>query len=373
MSFDLIQKKLGFGLMRLPMIGEEIDIKASSEMVDAFIDAGFNYFDTAHGYLNGKSESAVKSCLSSRYPREAFLLTTKLTDTYFKTESEIRPLFQKQLEACGVDYFDFYLMHAQNSKNFQKFKECNAYEIAFALKKEGKIRHVGLSFHDKAEVLDKILTEYPEIEVVQIQFNFMDYEDPSIQGRKCYEVCVKHHKPVIIMEPIKGGNLVNIPESALKVYSDLGNASPASYAIRYTAGFPDVIMVLSGMSNLDQLKDNISFMKDFIPLNEEESSAVAKVRNIILNLNMINCTTCRYCLSECPKNIAIPDLFALMNTKQLYQDWNPVFYYNTVHTSEGRKASDCIKCAKCERVCPQHLPIRDLLVKVAMEFETSST
>ena len=208
---ERINKKLGFGLMRLPMKDGEVDIEQTCLMVDEFIKAGFNYFDTAHGYLSGKSEKAAKTCLTSRYPRESFILTNKLTDEYFKTNDDIRPFFESQLELCGVDYFDFYLMHAQNKARFRYFKERNAYETAIELKKEGKIRHFGISFHDRAEVLDAILSEYPQIEVVQIQFNYLDYDDIGVQSRKCYEVCRKHNKPVLVMEPVKGGSLVKLP------------------------------------------------------------------------------------------------------------------------------------------------------------------
>ena len=242
---DKIKKNFGFGCMRLPMIGEDVDIEQTRQMVDLFLKEGFNYFDTAHGYIQGKSELAVRECLTSRYPREQYILTDKLTGNYFKKEEDIRPFFESQLEACGVDYFDFYLMHSQGSGNFPHFKSCRAYETAFELKKEGKIRHVGMSFHDTAEVLDQILTEYPQIEVVQIQFNYLDYEDPKIQSRLCYEVCRKHNKPIIIMEPVKGGSLVNLPKIAGDVLDELQGGSPASYAIRYAAGFPGVMMVLS--------------------------------------------------------------------------------------------------------------------------------
>ena len=368
-QMDKVKKNFGFGCMRLPMNGDQVDIAETTRMVDEFLAQGFNYFDTAHGYIGGKSELALKECLTSRYPREAYSLTDKLTDSYFKTEADIRPFFESQLEACGVDYFDFYLMHAQNADNFKKFKACRAYETAFALKAEGRIRHVGLSFHDRAEVLDQILTEYPQIEVVQIQFNYLDYDDIAVQSRKCYEVCRKHGKPVLVMEPVKGGSLVNLPEEAKKVLDDLHGGSPASYAIRFAAGFPGMMMVLSGMSNMEQMKDNLSYMRDFKPLNETELAAVKKVQEIFHKMNMIPCTACRYCVEGCPKQISIPDLFAIMNIKQLHHDWNADYYYEEVHTAPGRRASDCLKCGKCEKICPQHLPIRKLLEEVAKDFD----
>jgi len=369
LDMENIKKNFGFGCMRLPMKDGEIDLAETSRMVDYFLEQGFNYFDTAHGYLQGRSETALKTCLTSRHPRDSYILTNKLTGTFFKTEADIRPFFQSQLEACGVDYFDFYLMHAQSATFYQHFKKCRAYETAFALKAEGKIKHVGISFHDHAEVLEQILTDYPEIEVVQIQFNYVDYDDPAVQSRKCYEVCRRHGKPVLVMEPVKGGNLVNLPEEARKVLDELHGGSPASYAIRFAAGFPGMMMVLSGMSSMEQMKDNLSYMKDFQPLNETELEAVKKVQSIFCGMNLIPCTACRYCTDGCPRQIAIPDLFAVMNTKQIYHDWNADFYYNNVYTGAGRRASDCIQCGRCEKACPQHLPIRRLLTEIAAEFD----
>ena len=349
----------------------EVDLEETKRMVDYFIGHGFNYFDTAHGYIQGKSELALKECLTSRYPRDQYLLTNKLTTSFFKKEEDIRPLFEKQLEACGVEYFDFYLMHAQNSAIFEKYKKCRAYETAFELKKEGRVKHVGISFHDKAAVLDQILTEYPEIEIVQIQFNYLDYDSASVEARKVYEVCEKHDKPVLVMEPVRGGSLVTLPADAQAIIDELGGGSNASYAIRFAASFPHNRVVLSGMSNLEQMKDNVSFMENFIPLSEEEMEAVRKVCDVFNSKNMIPCTSCRYCIEEssCPKKILIPDMFSNYNTKKTFGDWNADYYYNNVLTLENGKASDCIRCGKCERVCPQHLPIRDLLVQVAGEFE----
>lgn len=369
LDMENIKKNFGFGCMRLPLKDGEIDLAETSRMVDYFLEQGFNYFDTAHGYLQGRSETALKACLTSRHPRDSYILTDKLTGTFFKTEADIRPFFQSQLEACGVDYFDFYLMHAQSAMFYQHFKKCRAYETAFALKAEGKIKHVGISFHDHAEVLEQILTDYPEIEVVQIQFNYVDYDDPAVQSRECYEVCRRHGKPVLVMEPVKGGNLVNLPEEARKVLDELHGGSPASYAIRFAAGFPGMMMVLSGMSSMEQMKDNLSYMKDFQPLNETELEAVKKVQSIFRGMNLIPCTACRYCTDGCPRQIAIPDLFAVMNTKQIYHDWNADFYYNNVYTGAGRRASDCIQCGRCEKACPQHLPIRRLLTEIAAEFD----
>lgn len=364
-----VKKKLAFGCMRLPMKDDKVDEPQFCKMIDRFIEEGFNYFDTAHGYIGGQSETAIRSCLTSRYPRESYILTNKLTDSYFNSREDIRPFFENQLEWCGVDYFDFYLMHAQNAGNYGKFKQCKAYETALELKAEGKIKHIGISFHDTAEVLDKILTEYPQVEVVQIQFNYLDYDDPAVQGRKVYEVCRKHNKPVLVMEPVKGGNLVNLPSLAMSVLNELHGGSPASYAIRFAAGFEGMLCVLSGMSNIEQLEDNISYMKNFQPLNDTELSAVKRVVEILHSKNLIACTACRYCVEGCPKKISIPDLFSCMNTKELTHDWNPDFYYNEVYTKQGGKASDCIKCGKCEKICPQHLPIRKLLVDVADNFE----
>jgi predicted aldo/keto reductase-like oxidoreductase len=368
--FGNIKNNFGFGCMRLPMKDGEVNYEEMNKMVDLFLEAGFNYFDTAHGYLGGKSETALKECLTKRYPREQYILTNKLTNFFFKKEEDIRPFFESQLAACGVSYFDFYLMHAQSEDHFAYFKKCRAYETALELKEKGKIKHFGISFHDRADVLEKILKEYPQIEVVQIQFNYVDYEDEAVESRKCYEVCKKYGKPVIVMEPVKGGSLVNLPQEAKDVFDEVGNGlSYASYAIRFAAGFDQIMMVLSGMSNLEQMQDNLSYMKDFKPLSEKEKAAVDQVCTIFRNLGAIPCTACRYCTDGCPKHISIPDLFSCMNAKQIFKDWNQDWYYNEVYTKNAGKASDCIKCGKCEKACPQHLPIRKLLEEVAGVFE----
>ncbi|MCR5793067.1 MAG: aldo/keto reductase [Lachnospiraceae bacterium] len=370
--FPEINGNFGFGCMRLPMKGGKVDYEEFVRMADAFTDAGFNYFDTAHGYIGGQSEIAIRECVAKRYDRSRFLLTNKLTDPYFKSQEDIRPFFENQLKWCGVEYFDFYLMHAQDRNNYRKFKDCKAYETAYRLKEEGLIKHFGISFHDKAEVLDMILTEHPEVEVVQIQFNYLDYEDASVESRKVYEVCEKHNKPVLVMEPVKGGSLVKLPKEADQILRDLKGGSNASYAVRFAASFPSIAVVLSGMSDLSQMMDNVSAMKDFKPLSDAEHEAVRKVCEIFKGLNLVPCTACRYCVeeNECPKGIRIPDLFAALNAHEAFHNWNTGFYYENVITGDGHgRATDCIKCGKCEKVCPQHLQIRKLLTKVAATFD----
>lgn len=366
--FENVKKNFGFGCMRFPMVDGEVDLEETAKMVDIFLENGFNYFDTAHGYIDGKSEVALRKCLTSRYPRESYILTNKLSGPFFKTNEEIRPLFESQLEICGVDYFDCYLMHAMDKRSYAKYKECRAFEAATELLAEGKIKHLGISFHDTADLLEQILTEYPQVEVVQIQLNYVDFEDPAVQSRKCLEVCRKHGKPAIVMEPVKGGSLVNLPADAKQIFDDLHGGSYASYAIRFAAGQEGVAMVLSGMSNMEQLLDNISYMKEFQPLTASEAVAVAKVCEIFRGLGAIACTACRYCTEVCPKGIAIPDIFACMNSKKIFQNWNAVYYY-MIHTGKV-KPSACVDCGACENACPQHLEIRKLLQEATAEFET---
>ncbi len=361
-------KKLGFGFMRLPMMGEVVDVAQTKEMVDRFLEAGFTYFDTAHGYIGEKSEPVLRECLVDRYPRESYVLTDKLTSGYVEKPEDVRPFFERQLEICGVEYFDYYLLHAVGSGNLAKYEKCLAFEQLKQFKAEGKIKHMGMSFHDKAEVLDQILTEHPEIEVVQIQFNYVDYDDPKVESFKCYQVCEKHDKSVLVMEPVKGGNLVDIPDEGKTVFEALGGGSCASYAIRFAASFPKVFKVLSGMSTLEQVEDNVSFMEDFKPLSDEEFEAVEKVREIVKKQDSIACTACAYCVEGCPKQIPIPGIFSLCNTKKRYHNWNGKDWY-AMRTEGKGKASDCIGCGKCEKVCPQHLKIRDELKKAAEVFE----
>ncbi len=369
-------KKLGFGCMRLPMKQgkeeQEVDYEQFNQMIDAFFNAGFCYFDTAHGYIGGKSETALRECLVKRYPRDSYILTDKLTTHFFQTEEEIRPFFEEQLACTGVNYFDYYLMHALNADFYQKYVRCHAFDIAKELKEAGKIKHIGISFHDKAEVLEKILREQPDIEVVQIQFNYADYNDPGIESYRCYQVCEKYDKPVIVMEPVKGGALANLPDEAKELLDGYSQtASYASYAIRFCASFPKIFMVLSGMSSLMQMEDNIGYMKDFVPFKEEEYKLVEQVRELLKKQDMIPCTACQYCVEGCPKQIAIPDLFSDYNAKKQFNDWNSDWYYG-VHTKGRGAAADCLRCGKCEIVCPQHLTIRSYLETVSELFDKKS-
>ncbi len=351
--FPEVKKRFGFGCMRLPTVDDKVDIPATMEMVDYYMSKGFNYFDTAHGYLGGQSEQAIKTCLTSRYPRESYILTDKLTGNFFTDESEIRPLFQAQLDACGVTYFDFYLMHALNAEGHKRYLQQHCYDIAQQLKAEGKIRHVGISFHDTADVLDQILTDRPEIEVVQIQFNYLDCYDPVVQSMACYEVCRKHGKPIIVMEPIKGGSLTSLPDEALKLMT---SGSPASYALRFVGGFEGIRMILSGMSNLAQMQENLSFMSDIVPLSSGEQAALEQVRSIYQSRNRIPCTDCRYCIERCPVDMPIPQLFAQSNKHR--ENGSEIDSQDLLHIDE------CLECGACAAACPQHLEIPELLKKI---------
>ncbi|MBQ8972191.1 MAG: aldo/keto reductase [Clostridia bacterium] len=375
--FPEINGCFGFGCMRLPMAENgEVDAAQMNAMTDAFLQAGFNYFDTAHGYVGGKSEPALREALVKRYPRERYILTNKLSTHFFTSEEQLPALFEAQRAACGVEYFDFYLMHAQDAAIYEKFRRCRAYEFGLSLKEQGKIRHFGISFHDKASVLERILTDWPQIEVVQIQFNYLDYESASVESRKVYEVCERFGKPVLVMEPVKGGSLVNLPEKAQAVFDALNAsrgraAGNASYALRFAASQKNSCVVLSGMSDMRQMEENCASMANFEPLDAQEREAVERVCEVFRGLNAIPCTGCRYCVldNDCPKKLLIPDLFSCMNLKTIFHNWNQDYYYKNILTRDHGKASDCVQCGKCEKICPQHLPIRELLKTVAAEFE----
>lgn len=360
-------KRLGFGCMRLKMAGDEVDEAEFIRMIDTFMAAGFTYFDTAHGYLNGKSEAALRPCLTERYDRASYQLANKLSEWYIQEEGDIRPFFEKQLEICGVDYFDVYLCHAVNRHNYEKYKACRAFEILGELRAEGKIRHAAMSFHDTADVLDRILTEQPSIELVQLQINYLDHDDPGVQSRACYDVAVKHEKKVIVMEPVKGGALVNLPGEAAAVLDGLGGGSYASYALRYAASLPAVCMVLSGMGSTEMMRDNLHTMDDFIPLSAKEEEALAAVRGIIRRVRQIPCTACNYCAEVCPQGIRISGIFAPYNDYLgARATWGEA---KEKLPTQGGSAADCIGCGACEQVCPQGIGIREHLAAIAKRLK----
>ncbi len=369
-------KKFGFGLMRLPLLNPEdptaIDIEQVKKMADEFLAQGFTYFDTAAPYHRGASEGAFREAVVKRYPREAYTITDKLSLFMINAEEEIPAFFDRQLEQLGVDYIDYYLVHALGRDSYRKAQEMHAFEFAAQKKAEGKIRHVGFSFHDGPEVLEQILTEHPEVEYVQLQINYLDWEDERVQSRKCYEVATKHGKPVIVMEPVKGGALANVAPAAAELYRAYApDASPASWAIRYAASLDNVVMVLSGMSNEAQLADNLSYMKEFAPLNEEEHEIVAKATEKIKFSITVPCTACRYCVDDCPMQIAIPDYFTILNewkSTDGQESDKAKADYAALLENHGR-ASDCAECGLCEEHCPQHIKIRKQLKVVAEAFE----
>ena len=362
MALDKIKGKLGFGCMRLQMIDNEVDKNEFNRMIDAYIKAGFNYFDTAHGYIEGKSEKAIRDCLSARYKREEFFLANKISYWCFEKEEDILPLFEKQLECCGVEYFDFYLFHCMNRVAYEKHKRCNTFEIVKKLKEQGKIKHIGMSFHDTAEFLDLVLTEQPYIEAVQLQINYLDYDDPTVQSKACYDVSVKHGKKVIVMEPVKGGALANLPKEASEVLAELGDDSQASYALRYAAGYPEVFMVLSGMGNMEMMNDNIKTFKDFTPIDEKDLEVFDRVRKIIRKLKQLPCTKCNYCKEVCPSKIPISEMFSVYN--RLMGAEISKTEMQELLLGYHEKITACIKCGKCEENCPQSIKIREELEKI---------
>lgn len=369
-------KKLGFGLMRLPTLGEgpdaDIDIEQVKQMTDLFLEKGFTYFDTAFGYANGKSEAAAKTALVDRYPRDRFQLATKLPAwAGANTAEEAKQMFFTSLERTGAGYFDFYLLHNVGGTRTEKFDEYGIWDFALEQKAKGLIKHVGFSFHDTADVLDKILTAHPEMEFVQLQINYGDWENAGVQSRKCYETAMKHNKPVVIMEPVKGGSLANLPAEIAKTFTEADpKASQASWAIRFAASLPNVITVLSGMSSLEQMRDNVSYMEHFKPLDAAEAAVVEKVRQALEAIARIPCTSCEYCVKGCPKGINIPKYFDAMNRYLVYGDINAAkFEYMLTNKFGSEKASECVACGACESVCPQKIKVIDELKRTAETLE----
>ncbi|MGN1266365.1 MAG: aldo/keto reductase [Dorea sp.] len=365
-------KKLGFGLMRLPLLDENdkgsIDIEYVKRMVDTFIERGFTYFDTAWMYCKFKSENAAKEALVERYPRDKFTLASKLHSAFFKSFEERDEIFEEQRKKTGVEYFDYYLLHDINEESYELYEKFDCFNWIQEKKAQGLVKCAGFSSHAKADFLDKILTEHPELEFVQLQINYLDWESEEVQSRKCYEVAKKHGKPVIVMEPVKGGKLAQVPEEVealFKGYDD--KMSMPSWAVRFVAGLDNVFMVLSGMSDMDQMLDNTDYMMDFKPLSEEELKLVSQAADIIKTYNKIPCTGCAYCLDGCPVSIAIPEYFNVYNADVRGESGQGEKYKKLAEN--GGKASECAACGQCEAICPQRLPIITELQTIVKHFE----
>ena len=377
MSVIESKKRLGFGLMRLPLLNPDnpanIDVEQVKQMVDTFLERGFTYFDTAWMYHSFQSENVVKEALVDRYPRDSYTLATKLHAGFIKTKEDRDKVFEEQRRKTGVEYFDYYLLHDIGFDHYKTYTDLDCFRWLIDKKEKGLVRHIGFSYHDNAELLDKVLTEHPEFEFVQLQINYLDWESEGIQSRKCYEVAEKHHVPVIVMEPVKGGTLANVPDAVTKMFKEYHpDMSVPSWAIRFAASHENVALVLSGMSNMEQLLDNLSYMDELVPLNEEENALIRKAVEIINSTIEIPCTGCSYCTDGCPMNIAIPKYFSLYNADKQEiktKSWMPQQEYYSRLTGTFGKASDCVACGQCEDVCPQHLPVIDYLQKVAEHFE----
>lgn len=369
-------KKLGFGMMRLPLTNKEdpksVDLAMVCQMVDTFLDRGFSYFDTAYFYHGAQSEIVVRETLVKRHPRDRFVLASKLPISFLQKEGDQERIFSEQCEKCGVEFFDYYLLHNLNTQHYAIAQKFDSFAYVSRLKKEGRVKHMGFSFHDTADVLDRILNDHPEVDFVQLQLNYLDWEHDTIQSRLCYETCLKHGKPVIVMEPVKGGTLARVPARVEKMFKTARpEMSVASWAVRFAAHQKSVFMVLSGMSDMEQLLDNLSYMDCPEPLSHTELAMLEDAVRIIYEDIAVACTACRYCVEGCPKQIAIPEYFALYNTEM--HDRGKDFstqqvYYENLTETHG-KASDCIRCRKCEKSCPQHIRIVEALKKVAQTFE----
>lgn len=363
--------KLGFGLMRLPKLESgEIDVEQVKEMVDLFMAAGLTYFDTAYVYDNGKSEEAAKAALVDRYPRDKFTLATKLNARVATGAEDARQQLTTSLERTGAGYFDYYLLHALGKGNVGKYDEYDLWNFVKEAKEKGLVKHWGFSFHDGPELLDELLTKHPDVEFVQLQINYADWDSPSVTSRACYEVARKHNKPVVIMEPIKGGTLADPPSRVRQLLTEADpKVSPASWAVRYAASLEGILTVLSGMSNLEQMRDNLSYMTHFQPLSDGERQVIARAQEVLASIDSIPCTACRYCTDGCPMKINIPGIFGARNKQLIFEQVEQGAKDYVRVTQEGGKASDCIGCGQCEAACPQHINIIERLKQCAEVFD----
>ena len=363
-------KKLGFGLMRLPELENgDIDIEQLKKMVDHFIAEGFTYFDTAYVYHGGKSEKAIKEALVTRYPRESYQLVTKQATWLCKNEEDMQNLFDKQLERTGAGYFDFYLLHSLQKGRLEHADSINAWDFVLKLKEKGLVKHIGFSFHDNAEMLDGILSKHPEVEFVQLQINYGDWESNVVQSRKCYEVVRKYNKPLLVMEPLKGGALTMLTPEARDIFKTANpEASIASWGLRFAASLDSMITVLSGMSTLEQMVENTKAMKVFKPLTDDERSVIDRVNQKLSELPLVPCTGCKYCVPGCPQEIKIPNIFHLYNAYTMYRELAPLKRNYGVQTTT-HPASSCIACGACETICPQHIDIINQLQNASKVFD----
>ena len=372
-------KNLGMGMMRLPLLDENdftsVDYDQVNKMVDAYMDAGFNHFDTAYIYHEGVSEDAFKKCVVERYPRESFKIATKLPLFVITEESQLEPIFADQLKKCGVDYFDYYMLHNVSGFTETAWKNVDLYSFIQKKKEEGFIKHIGISTHGNAEFLEEILFEHPELEFVLLQINYLDWESESVESRKCYEVACKHNKPVWVMEPLKGGFLADIPPEAERLMKDYNpDASVISWALRFVASLDNVCLILNGASSLEQLEENIEDFENFTSLNDKEYEILEKVADIINSNIAVECTKCKYCLDACTEEINIPKIFDLYNHEKMLDPapWTPIgnAYVNYSKLPNVGIASDCTECGMCVEECPQHIDIPEVMKDVVKTFET---
>ena len=364
--------KLGFGLMRLPETDGRIDIDKVAQMADAYMASGCNYFDTAYVYHGGNSEKVVKEAIVKRFPRESFTIATKLPAWFLHSPEDRDKVFQEQLDRCGVDYFDFYLLHSlEDGNNYDTYEKYDCFNWGIKKRDEGRIRHFGFSFHGTPELLVQVLDKHPEIEFVQIQLNYADWDNKIVHSGELYEILRDRNIPMIIMEPAKGGKLACLDDECAEILKAIRpDKSLASWAFRYVGSLPGIATILSGMSTPEQMEDNINTFKDFEPLSEEELAAIDKVKEIMNRVELAGCTSCKYCVEGCPMGISIPDVISAVNTKRKFPgDMRPQFFYNGL-VDRYSHASDCIACGQCEGVCPQHLPIISLMQEAVEKFES---